>query len=249
MGCLSKGLASILIITVAISCLTLLTVKPAFAQSIPTPSVPEFSVTYVPSTYSLVSADQYTPNETNTYTNNTIEFVIKNQPFSPIELANGTALNLYYSIEEKGHFSDLWNDYSAWDFYPATDSNYTVIYVEFGGDNGTEMGSLLSLNGVPAGGQVDFQIQASIGYFTTIVSNSPVGLPYYTEFTGESSGWSNTQTITISASSTSSSPTPTLSPTATPTPTVLELSWLAVIPLLLSVFSVAVIVRHRKTIS
>mgnify|MGYP001560406917 CR=1 FL=1 len=33
----------------------------------------------------------------------------------------------------------------------------------------------------------------------------------------------------------------------TPTPTIPESSWLAIIPLLLSVFSVAVIVRHRKT--
>lgn len=111
--------------------------------------------------------------------------MIKNQPFSPSELANGTALNLYYSIEEKGHFSDLWNTYAAWVLYPPTDSKYTVIYVEFGGDNGSEMGLPISLNGVPAGGQVDFQVQASIEYFTTIVSNSSVGLPYYNEFVGQ----------------------------------------------------------------
>jgi len=46
---------------------------------------------------------------------------------------------------------------------------------------------------------------------------------------------------------------PAIPPTAnstfpnSPTPTVPELSWLAVVPLLLSVFAVAVIVRHRKT--
>jgi YVTN family beta-propeller protein len=39
---------------------------------------------------------------------------------------------------------------------------------------------------------------------------------------------------------------PTLSPTPTLTPAVPELSWLAIVPLLLSVFSVAVILRHRK---
>jgi parallel beta-helix repeat protein len=46
-----------------------------------------------------------------------------------------------------------------------------------------------------------------------------------------------------------SSPNPTLSPTPTPTSasSVPELSWLVIVPLLLSLFSVAVIFRHRKT--
>jgi hypothetical protein len=49
--------------------------------------------------------------------------------------------------------------------------------------------------------------------------------------------------------SNSPSPTPSLNPTPnpTPTPTVPELSWLVIVPLLLSLFSVALIVRHRKT--
>ena len=54
---------------------------------------------------------------------------------------------------------------------------------------------------------------------------------------------------------TTSTPTPTSSPTSTlitpstqsPTPTVPELSWLAVIPLIVGVLSIAVIIRHRKT--
>ena len=51
--------------------------------------------------------------------------------------------------------------------------------------------------------------------------------------------------------STVSIPTPnqstSLSPS--PSPTVPELSWLVIVPLLLSIFSVAVILRHRKTAS
>jgi hypothetical protein len=39
------------------------------------------------------------------------------------------------------------------------------------------------------------------------------------------------------------------SKTTTPAPTVPEMSWLVIVPLLLSVFSVAVIFRHRKAIS
>jgi hypothetical protein len=41
------------------------------------------------------------------------------------------------------------------------------------------------------------------------------------------------------------SPNPTAS--TSPTPTVPELSWLVIVPLLLSIFAVAVVMRHRKT--
>jgi hypothetical protein len=53
------------------------------------------------------------------------------------------------------------------------------------------------------------------------------------------------------------SPTQSIAPTSSPTPTlevsaspsVPELSWLVILPSLLSVFSVAVILRHRKNVS
>lgn len=76
--------------------------------------------------------------------------------------------------------------------------------------------------------EIGFQVEALIGYYN---SNNV--------FVGQSSGWSNTQTVNIPASSTS--PTPTL--------TVPELSRLVIVPLLLSLFSVAVLIRHGKTIS
>jgi hypothetical protein len=44
-----------------------------------------------------------------------------------------------------------------------------------------------------------------------------------------------------------SSPNPT--PTSTPNPTVPEFSWLVIVPMLPSLFFVAVILRHRRTIS
>ena len=228
------------------------TPAPTLPVPISSPSVPEFSVMSVPSTYYVVSTNPYTgTNVTDTYLNNTIEVVIKNQPFS--QPANDPALSLYYNVEEKGHFSDYWNLYEAGsDFYPASDSDYTAMYVGLGEDNGSSY-LPLTLNGViPASSQIDFQVQALIGYFTTIVSNSPVGLPSYQEFIGETSGWSNTQTITIGQTSTSpsTSPNQTLSPTQTqtptPTPTVPELSWLAIIPLLIGVLSIAVIVPAFK---
>jgi len=69
----------------------------------------------------------------------------------------------------------------------------------------------------------------------------------------------NPQAPVFLAPAPTSTPTPSASPTPAPsqnaptqsitisTPTVPELSWLVIVPLFLSVFSVAVIVRHRKT--
>jgi hypothetical protein len=196
--------------------------KPAFAQSIPTPSVPEFSVTYVPSTYYVVSTDPYTgANVTDTYLNNTIEVVIKNQPFSPLEHANGTTLSLYYNVEEKGHFSDQWTVYPLFPTaYPASSSDYTVMSFEFFGNYSFD--EPLTLGDVPAGGQVDFQVEALIGYYTS-VPYYPPGDTEFPEgttqvFTGETSSWSNTQTITIANGSTSTSISPSTTSNPTPTP-------------------------------
>jgi hypothetical protein len=61
----------------------------------------------------------------------------------------------------------------------------------------------------------------------------------------EWAAFSGTVNFTISDPTPSPSPSPT--PTLVPTPTVPELSWLLIVPLLLSVFSVALLVRHRKT--
>jgi hypothetical protein len=67
------------------------------------------------------------------------------------------------------------------------------------------------LGDIPAGGEVDFQIQASIGYYadssfkTTLSDNA---------FTGEASEWSSTQTFSFSNDT--ASPTPTVTPSVTP---------------------------------
>jgi hypothetical protein len=76
------------------------------------------------------------------------------------------------------------------------------------------------LSAIPAGGQVDFQVEALVGhdsqmwviehpFYPTIGGHSAPAVAY-----DESSEWSNTQTVTIGESQ-----TPTPSPTTTPTPT------------------------------
>ncbi len=221
---ISKIFAVFIILIMAISSLSLIIVKPANAQTIPTPSIPEFSVTH---------------------TSSSIEVTILNQPFSPHQTAGGTALNLFYTVRVKEHSSDNWNYYPQYQGnyhpngnYPATNSDYTVMHFEF---NGSSSGPL-TLNPVLTGKQYDFQVQAAIGFYVT-EPYFPPGQTYppspegtVQDFSGYFSDYSPTQTLTIDETSPSVSPTPTSmpSPTPTPTPTVPEFSaW--TIPLLLTI--------------
>ena len=70
---------------------SLVMVETAFAQSIPTPSVPEFTVKYVDNSYDVpptYGTDQYTGQtiiiqDGYHVDNRSIQFIIKNQPFAP----------------------------------------------------------------------------------------------------------------------------------------------------------------------
>ena len=73
MSKIGKTFALFLTLIIAMSCLTLLTVKPAFAQSIASPSIPQFSVKYSGLFYDPLSAVD----------NRTLFFTIRNQPFTP----------------------------------------------------------------------------------------------------------------------------------------------------------------------
>ena len=84
---------------------------------------------------------------------------------------------------------------------------------------------------------MDFRLQALIGFYTE--TGHPFMDVYEYNFTGQTSDWSSTQTITIQESN--SSPSPTSS--------VPEFPIIAILPLFLSAFSAAIILRHRKTAS
>ena len=83
MGFLSKSLASVLILTVALSSACLLMVKPANAQTTPSPSMPQFRLSL--------------QGWTNNYY---VQIDINNQPFT----TNGSN-QLYYFIQLKDHNS------------------------------------------------------------------------------------------------------------------------------------------------
>jgi|YelNatPaOPRAMG01_1025707.scaffolds.fasta_scaffold08947_6 hypothetical protein len=270
MAAMGKYLSLCLVAILAVS--SLLMVMPSNAQTIPKPSVPEFTLKYVDNSYDVppttsTTTDPYTGKQTTTTQagyriyNQSIYVVIKNQPFVPYNDNDGHYINLAYTIRWKGHYSDSWNnlpnrtDYYGVDgYWSPYDGNTTIVFGLNHKENPINIHGLnrdfdydYFLGGVSANGTVDFQIQAFIGYSELVPKQPTILYPndYYLVVTGQLSDWSNIESITIPDGSISTSTSPTSNPT--PTPTVPELSWLLIVPLLLSMLSIALIVKHRKT--
>jgi hypothetical protein len=216
MGSLSKSYALILILIMAFSCLSLLVVKPASAQTIPTPSVPTFTVNYINSSY-------YVPDipYPGYYVNNsTIEIIITNQPFVSYTDSSGYQVKLFYNIRFNVLSGDTYTrngvsytNYYGWSNpiydYPRVASHgpYTVLTIH-------HQEQVWEVVEIPLHNcTVGFQVQAMIGFFEPS--------PYYPasfnfkEFVGETSDWSNTQTLNIP--DTNSIPSSYLARTSTPT--------------------------------
>lgn len=252
MGKISKTFALILTFIIAMSCLTLLTVKSANAQTIPTPSVPQFTVMLVnhfegmPTTTMIdpFSGERLVVPATH-YEWHTLDIMIKNQPFTQYKVEdNGYnwTVNLQYNIRLKNDPEQTWTElYNANSnqAYPTQNytGEYTTISFNLGGQNYPTSESNLRLLWNFTSNILNFQVEALIGYSYTVIGSEPT-------FKGTVSDWSPIQTITIPASSVSPNPTSTITPTSTPT--IPELSWLMIVPLLLSMFSVTVVLRYRK---
>lgn len=182
-----KSLSLLLVFTLTIS--GLMTIESAYAQSIPKPSVPEFALKVVADPYDVAPSN--------------IEITIKNQHFNSYTDASGNYASLYYNVRFKGHFSQQWSYYPenrSSGYAKASISDYTTLSFALGGS---------PLGNIPAGGLVDFQIQALTGH-DDLES-------YLYQFTGQISDWSNTQTITIPETSPSVSASPTVAPSLTST--------------------------------
>ena len=233
-----KTLMLTLILLITLSSLTLLTAKPATAQSIPEPAVPEFTV-------ELIS-----PPEESQSVNRTIQLSIKNQ----LSLSDYGFFYMVRASITGGNWSLLYTI----DYVPAQSSGgYTTFsypsdgpVVEYQYYLGDRIENLF------AGDKVDFQVQAMIGNIHRVYNPNHTSqldmYPYV--FTGEVSDWSNTQTITMPDGS-ASSPTPDpTTPTTTPTTPTSPDSKSPTILLLVGIISVVVIValsllfsrRHQK---
>jgi hypothetical protein len=192
MGKISKTFALFLILLIVMSCLTLLLVKPANAQTATPSSTNSLSFSSGLTIFSPLNQ---------TYASNVIPL---NVTFNWVV---ATQVFLNYSIDG---------------------NNQGQLPLDFGNITGFQQTYL-------AYGLVDLPQLSNGSHVLTVNVESRLngnGEPYY---------WVNQVYFSISSRQPTPSPAPTLSPT------VPEFSWLAIVPLLLSLFPVAVILRYRKT--
>ncbi len=264
MGKIGKTSALLLTLIVALSCLTVLTAEPINAQSTPMPSIPQFTLMFQDNSYiiqptTVTTTNPYTGNQTvvgstiGAYIHDaSITVKVTNQPFTPYIDTNNNTVQLYYGIRWKGEYTVAWEGSAQG--IKASNSDYTNISLGFTSNtydyDDAGYGYAGQINWQALGNPVEIQVEAIVGYITQTQS-SLLESPLQSFTAVASSDWSNTQTII--ASNASALPNPTMpQSTATPssmpssTSTVPEFSWLVIVPLLLSVFCVAVIVRHRK---
>ncbi len=192
----NKNLVIVLILIMAISSLSPIAIKPVFAQTISKPSIPEFTLELVgpsfdipPTYYFNSSSGLFNVNEGYHFQFSTVNINIKNQPFT-----NQSNIDfLHYNVRIKLHnYPDsYWQElFSAGaDGYPIqTPSDYTIIPLIVEGTQA--LGVPLSV-----GATTDIQIEAMIGHIGR--NNTMTPYPYQYIFIGETSGWSNTQTVTL----------------------------------------------------
>ena len=207
---MKRNLSLLLILILTSS--SLMIINTTFAQSIPKPSVPEFTLKYidlsydVPPTYGI---DEFTgktviKQEGYRVDNQSIAFKIKNQPFVSYTDEDGNFTSLFYNFRYKGHYGDEWRNYPfsgsgqsthRYEWYETISPKFPIsnsIYTEAA----IPLHELFGVNKPTIGSAVDFQVQALIGHIDPITTGPIAGDGFY-RFTGQSSDWSNTQTITI----------------------------------------------------
>jgi hypothetical protein len=205
MGKISKIFAIFLTLTVAMSCLTILTVKHANAQSvapntspISKPSVPTFTLKFVDNSYSVPSVtytttDTYTGKQTvNTEAgyhvqNDSIVISITNQPFASYVGPNYNIVSLFNAIRWKGHYTNNWyyaqspnsgenNTYFQASSLNETSDSLELVFGVGGNDPIPNMSPSSPFTGVESIGEPGGQIDFQVMSF----------IGYYTTFEGYS---------------------------------------------------------------
>ena len=196
---------------------------PTPTPSYPKPSIPEFTVK---SGSSLTEANQ-----------TKIELTIKNQPFDKNNIYN---YSFVFNVRIRTS-DENWTDlYDAEDGYPTqSNSEYTVLSYVLGESAyyppaDYPLSPSMKVGILPTSGQVDFQVEAMIGYRDRGVYSAG-GMPYV--FKGEKSGWSNTQTVNISEQ-----PTPSPEPQPVPFP----ISLVAVAFIIVVIMTVGLLLWRKK---
>lgn len=195
-----KPVALLLITILAVS--SLITIKPALAQvGVTTPSIPAFDVTlqtyphYIPPTYGVnpSTGKAVMTKEGYTEVEKWVRVEIGGQPFLRYNNSAGQLISLFYNVRFKGNHDTSWESiphlrYEDAGTFVDSSSIGLLINIGFKGIKGPAEGWMELLE--PNAAQIDFQVEALIGYYD---SNDV--------FVGQSSGWSNTQTLTISDNS------------------------------------------------
>lgn len=232
MGNTSKGYALLLTIIITMSCLTVLFINPADAQTIPKPSAPELTVAFVNHSYDVPPTSTTT---TNAYTgeeivttkdgyhiqNDSFVLSLRGKPISENIIVDGSGVRLFFIIQSKGRYSDNWENltYVGDGYLPliyTNDDGYAQKVMQLAGNNGTSYTGEGGYNdyeydgfvGAQYGGQVQFRAMSVIGYIVTVqdeINPFNVRHPYHEVLvTLQSSDWSNTQTIDVPANTSTS---------------------------------------------
>ena len=178
---MSKLVALMLLSLLALSGLVM--IGSAFAQSIPKPSVPEFTVEFVdfydvPPTYEVDPSTGETIIIQEGFRSDLYHFVftIENQPFTPYTDEDDNLVRMFFRVDYKFDFDEHW---SSWGLSLASDSEYT----EFAYICGLQAGEP-KLRNVISGDKLYFKVQAYIGY--TVMG-----------YDHEKSDWSDIQALVI----------------------------------------------------
>jgi len=168
-----------------------------YAETVPKkPALPEFTVSFVENFYDEPPTQYIDPATGGTVTTpgyqkteRAIKVTIKNQPsFSRLE----------YNIRTKGYFAseDTWYEcFQPSQGFPVQSvSKYTEITFWESSDNWFNAGRSGATIHAYSNSKIDFQVEAMNGGITQLISH-PLGLEYI--WTGEKSGWSNTETLTM----------------------------------------------------
>jgi hypothetical protein len=224
------------------------------------PSVPKFTVTYDPNAVGVPPNYGIDMSTGKNVTMNGYEPTKRAVIFS-IENPAGEKRNMFYNFRFKVSTTDKWSyypfmpdgqsvlSYSGYSGatgdltpeYPASNSDYTRVAVAL---------NIMSRQNIAEDAEIDFQVQTLIGDIEPIVSGLLAGNHY--QFTGETSNWSNSQTITLEAHTPTPSPQLTVTITPNPTSTPFRVDWeqITLIVLVCAVASLTVAVGllwHKTT--
>jgi hypothetical protein len=245
----------------------------AFAQTVPKPSVPSFTVKQVNCSYDVPPVYQTNPYTGKTemtqagyhVTNRTIDIKIQNQPFS--YSYNGTTYTLYFNVRVKGHYETNWTE-----VYPASQVQWCftdTLQVTGPLQSDSEYTKILLPCPYSDGDTLDLQVQSMVGHESTVLIFSNVmsseGSHYETINAFDlTSDWSSTQTIIIGTGAQSSltasadpktSTLPSQTPTTVPQPPVnssslfnltIEQIALVIMAVVIAVLALSVVVIWRK---